>query len=91
MPFRLWAIDFGYTHPLVWQAWALEGDTGSLYRYAELYHSGLLVSEAAERIAAWMTRTGERFPEAIICDHDAEDRATLSAKLGVGTIAAQKA
>ena len=40
LPFRLWAIDFGYTHPLVWQAWALEGDTGSLYRYAELYHSG---------------------------------------------------
>ena len=37
-----------------------------------------------------MARSGERFPEAIICDHDAEDRATLTAKLRVPTIAAQK-
>ena len=46
----LWAIDFGYTHPFVWQAWAQEPEDGTLYRYAELYHTGLLVEEAAERI-----------------------------------------
>jgi phage terminase large subunit len=29
-------------------------------------------------------------PRAILCDHDAEDRATLERHLGMGTIAAQK-
>lgn len=87
---RVWAIDFGYTHPLVWQAWAQEPESGTLYRYAELYHTGLLVSEVAERIEAWMTRTGEPFPEAIVCDHDAEDRATFTERLGAPTIAANK-
>lgn len=37
-----------------------------------------------------MNRTGEEFPEAIICDHDAEGRATLRDKLGVPTIGAKK-
>jgi phage terminase large subunit len=86
---RYWAIDFGYTHPFVWQAWAKDED-GRLYRFAELYHTGLTVEEAAGRIKGWMKKTGEDFPQAIVCDHDAEGRATLQKHLGVGTIAATK-
>jgi hypothetical protein len=87
---RFWAIDFGYTQPFVWQAWAEDPQAKTLYRFAELYRTGLLVEEAAGMILAWMTRTGEDFPAALICDHDAEDRATLRKKLGVPTLAALK-
>ena len=87
---RFWAIDFGYTQPLVWQAWAEDPQSKTLYRFAELYRTGLLVEEAASMILAWMARSGEDFPAAIICDHDAEDRATLRKKLGVPTVAALK-
>jgi hypothetical protein len=87
---RLWVIDFGYTHPFVWQAWAQEPKSGTLYRYAELYHTQLLVEEAAAHILSWMERSGEPFPEALLCDHDAEGRATLRARLGIGTVPAVK-
>lgn len=87
---RYWAVDFGYTHPFVWQAWAKDPESGDLYRFRELYHTGLLVEEVAELIKGWMAREHETFPQAIICDHDAEGRATLKAKLGVPTIAAKK-
>ena len=87
---RSWSIDFGYTHPFVWQAWAKDPETDALYRFAELYHTGLIVEKVAATITAWMNRSGEEFPEAIICDHDAEGRATLRDKLGVPTIAAKK-
>jgi phage terminase large subunit len=87
---RFWAVDFGYTQPLVWQAWAEDPQAKTLYRFAELYRCGLLVEEAAQMILGWMGRTGEDFPAAIICDHDAEDRATLRKKLGVPTLAARK-
>ena len=86
---RYWAVDFGYTHPFVWQAYAKD-EEGRLYRFAELYHTGLLVEEAAAKIKEWKRRTGEDFPEALLCDHDAEGRATLEKHLGVPTIAARK-
>jgi phage terminase large subunit len=86
---RYWSVDFGYTHPFVFQAWAKDED-GRLYRFAELYHTGLTVEEAAGRIKEWMKRSGEDFPQGIVCDHDAEGRATLQKHLGVGTIAAEK-
>ena len=93
---RLWAMDFGYTNPAVWQAWCQDPETGTLIRYAELYHTKLLVSSPgdgkgiAERVKAWKDATGEPWPEAIICDHDAGDRATLQAVWGVPTVAAIK-
>ena len=86
---RYWAVDFGYTHPFVFQAWAKD-EEGRLYRFAELYHTGLLVEEAAAKIKEWRRRTGEDFPEALLCDHDAEGRATLEKHLGIPTIAAKK-
>ena len=87
---RLWVIDFGYTHAFVWQAWAQDPQTKTLYRYAELYRTQLLVEDAAATIKGWMSSHGEGFPSAIICDHDAEDRATLQRHLGIPTIAARK-
>jgi phage terminase large subunit len=88
---RLWGIDFGFTHPFVWAAWAEDPESGTLYRFAELYATGLRNEEVADKVIAWMSRTNERFPEAIICDHDAEGRATLQSRWKVPTVAADKA
>lgn len=85
---RYWSVDFGFVHPFVWQAWAGDPD-GRLYRYREVYHTQRLVEDHAAAILA--VTAGEPKPRAIICDHDAEDRATLARKLGMGTVAAMKA
>lgn len=84
---RLWVVDFGYTNPFVWQAWAIDGD-GRLWRYREVYQTGMLVEDLASIILD-LTREEPR-PQAIICDHDAEGRATLERHLGMGTTAAFK-
>jgi phage terminase large subunit len=85
---RYWSIDFGYTNPFVCQWWAEDGD-GRLYRYRELYMSQRLVEDHAEEVKKFSA--GEPRPQAIICDHDAEGRATLERHLGMKTIAAKKA
>jgi PBSX family phage terminase large subunit len=84
---RYWLVDFGYTNPFVWQAWAEDPD-GRLIRYREIYKTKTLVEDHAARIL--QLTQGEPAPVAIICDHDAEDRATLERKLGMRTIAAKK-
>lgn len=86
---RYWVVDFGFNNPFVWQAWAIDPD-GRAYRFAEIYQTGLLVEDAAAMIRAWMSEKQEMFPNAIICDHDAEDRATLERHLGVTTTPAVK-
>ena len=87
---RYWVIDFGYNNPFVWQAWAVDPD-GIAYRFAEIYQTGLLVEDAAALIRALMVEKQEMIPNAIICDHDAEDRATFERHMGVPTIPAVKA
>jgi PBSX family phage terminase large subunit len=84
---RYWAIDFGFTNPFVWQAWANDPD-GRLIRYKEIYMSQRLVEDQA-RLIREITKN-EPFPTAVICDHDAEGRATLERFLGIKTIAAHK-
>lgn len=74
---RYLAIDFGYTNPFVCQWWAQDPD-GRLLRYRELYRTGQLVEDMAHEIRR--LGDGERI-RAIICDHDAEDRATLQRHL----------
>jgi len=87
---RFWAVDFGYTNPFVWQAWAVDPD-GRLYLYKEIYQTRTLVEDHAKAIvSSFRGRTREPDPEAIICDHDAEGRATLERHLGRSTIAAKK-
>jgi hypothetical protein len=84
---RIWVFDFGFKNPLVWQAWAQDHD-GRLFRYKELYRTGMIVEDAAKLILK--VTADEPKPIAIICDHDAEDRATLERHLGMQTKAAWK-
>jgi len=90
---RYWSIDFGYTNPFVCQWWAEDPD-GRLWLYREVYRTKTLVEDHAKVILKQVTnRDGawtEPKPRAIICDHDAEDRATLERHIGMGTVAAQK-
>jgi len=83
---RIRAIDFGYTNPFVCQWWAIDHD-GRMYLYREIYHTQRLVEDHARDIVR--LSAGERI-EATVCDHDAEDRATLE-RHGVSTVAARKA
>jgi hypothetical protein len=84
---RFWTVDFGYTNPFVWQEWAQDPD-GRLYRVREIYHTQRLVEDHAKQILN-VTAGGPR-PRAIICDHDAEDRATLERHLKMRTKPAHK-
>lgn len=84
---RYWSVDFGYTHPFAWAAFAQDPD-GRLYRYREIYKTQRLVEDHARDILA-LTKDDPR-PRAIICDHDAEDRATLERHLKMSTVAAFK-
>lgn len=83
---RIWAVDFGYTNPFVWQDWALDHDRRA-YLVREIYMTSRLVEDHARQI---LSLGGPR-PSVIVCDHDAEDRATLERHLGMGTVPAEKA
>jgi len=90
---RYWAVDFGYTNPMVIQWWAVDPD-GRLYLYREVYHTRRTV-DAHARLALSLVTDGrgrwtEPRPRAIVCDHDAEGRAVLERELGMGTVAARK-
>jgi phage terminase large subunit len=91
---RVWSVDFGFRHPFVWQMWAIDPD-GRLWLEKEIYHTERLVEDHAKTILAAVTmRDGKTWkypkPRAIVCDHDAEDRATLERHLSMGTVAATK-
>ena len=89
---RFLACDFGFTNPFVCQWWAEDPD-GRLYRYREIYKTKTLVEDHARKIkelSQWGTANGEPLPYAIVCDHDAEDRATLERYLGMSTTPAHK-
>lgn len=83
---RFRVVDFGFTNPFVCQWWALDND-GRMYRYREIYMTKRTVREHSELIRA--LSDGE-YIETTICDHDAEDRATLEEN-GIPTIPALKA
>lgn len=100
---RFWAIDFGFTHPFVLQRWALDGD-GRMWRYAEIYRTQRLVEDHAADVMGQVSREGraadgmagkrqwtEPQPQAVVCDHDAEGRATFEEKTGLPTTPAKKA
>jgi PBSX family phage terminase large subunit len=83
---RIWSVDFGHTNPFVWQDWALDEDRRA-YLVREIYMSGRLVEDHARQI---LSLRGPR-PSVIVCDHDAEDRATFERHTGMGTVPAEKA
>jgi phage terminase large subunit len=89
---RFRVIDFGYENPFVCAWYAYDRQHNRLYRYREIYQTHLLVEDAAKLIGqqegwefdvrtrtyAWAKPIEERDSVAFtICDHDAEDRATL--------------
>lgn len=82
------SIDFGYTAPFVAQLWAEDGD-GRLYLMREHVRTRMLVEDHAVVIRDRLL-AGQPTPRAIYTDHDAEDRATLERKLGMGTRPAHK-
>ncbi len=84
---RYLVIDFGFTHPFV-AAWYARDPDGRLYRYREIYHTKRLVEDHAKIILS--EQKGEPRPVKILCDHDAEDRATLEKHLGQATQPAVK-
>lgn len=89
---RYISVDFGFTNPFVCQWYAKDGD-GKLYCYREIYRTKTLVEDHARQIkhlSKWGQKDGDPLPRAIICDTDAEDRATLERHLGLYTTAAHK-
>lgn len=96
---RWWAIDFGFTNPMVIQCWAEDPD-GRLYLYRELYQTKRTVDEHVAAImphvadpdparpGRWIWR--EPKPRAVICDHDAEGREVFRRLTGLSTRAAKK-
>lgn len=86
---RIWVIDFGYTNPFVWQAWAIDPD-GRMYRYREIYFTQRIVEDHCRTIRELCKTENEPAPAAIICDHDAEDRATFERHMKMATVPAFK-
>lgn len=83
---RVFCIDFGFDHPFVAQWWAVSPDD-KWYMYREIFHTRRTVNTHSVAILEAFEKDGLR-PIAI-CDHDAEDRATLE-EHGIYTEAAKK-
>lgn len=81
-----WVIDFGYTHPFVWQEWREDND-GRMFRTREIYMTQRTVKEHCDVIAALPNL---KRPTTVICDHDAGDRKVVEQELRVRTKAAIK-
>lgn len=89
---KIRVIDFGYVNPFVCQWWAIDGD-GAMYRYREIYMTKRTLNDPSGQSPDHISKIklysqGERY-EATICDHDAEDRATLQ-QAGIYNMAAIK-
>lgn len=84
---HVWGVDFGYQHPFVWSDY-MESPEGVLYLNREIYETKGLVEDHARHILR--VNEGLPRPYAIICDHDAEDRATLERHLNLPCLPAFK-
>lgn len=82
------SVDFGFNHPFVAQVWREDGD-GRLYLVREIFKTGALVEDHAKQLKSLLAQMKIR-PRSVICDHDAEGRATLEKYLGIGTSPAKK-
>lgn len=89
---RWHVIDFGFTNPFVWQDWAQDSD-GRLFLVQEVYRTRRLVEDHARHVLSLCAPGGTWVvprPRAIVCDHDAEDRATWERHFGMSTVPAVK-
>ena len=103
---RVWGVDFGFTNPFVLQCWAIDPDGRlylyrEIYHTRRLVedHARQILSlvrrpRDPEATPDWKDHSAwewtEPRPQAIVCDHDAEGRATLERALAIGTKAAYK-
>lgn len=102
---RKWTVDFGWNDPMCVQKWARQPGTRRWWRYALLYRTETLVEDAARMLLAdsgWSydpdgaaehvpaAAFPEPLPSEVICDWDAEGRATLEKHTGLRTRAAVK-
>lgn len=99
---RAWTVDFGFTHPFCWIEWAKDAD-GRWWALNEVYMTRRLVSDHCRRIlqiTGW-ERGGDGalrrarpdaspLPQVVLCDWDAEGRATFEAETGIKTTPAYK-
>lgn len=83
----LWSVDFGFTNPFVWQDWRLDGDK-RLWLHREIYMTLQTVDQHAARILE--VTADDPPPRAVVCDHDAENRAQLEKHLRHRTTSAFK-
>lgn len=90
---RYWSVDFGYNNPFVCQFWAIDGD-GRAYLYREVYRTHRTIDEHARDLLVLYNKLNcrgrEPKPQAIICDHDAGERAIFERELGMATTLAKK-
>lgn len=103
---RYLSIDFGYRNPFVCSWWAVDHDGRlyryrEIYRTERLvedhcvdialasgwYH---LLPKSHPRYHKTMAANADPLPRAVICDHDAEDRATFERHLTLHTTTAKK-
>jgi terminase large subunit-like protein len=93
---RYYALDFGFTNPMVVQRWAEDHD-GRLYLYGEQYLTQQTVKEHAldlldivRPVRDGARQWSEPAPKLVVVDHDAEGRAVFTGTSGLGTTKADK-
>jgi PBSX family phage terminase large subunit len=86
---RYWSVDFGYTDPFCLGMWTVDPD-GRLILYKHIYFTQRLVEDHAETVKQIRLELQDPAPREIICDWDAEGRATLERHLGMQTTQATK-
>lgn len=90
---RWWTIDWGFTAPFVWQDWREDPD-GRLYLVREFVKTQQIVEDHVKEIKRMvLDKKGDwrgPLPSAVICDHDATDRATFERHMELATIPAKK-
>jgi phage terminase large subunit len=77
---RYWAIDWGFIHPIAWGEYIENPRNGQLILINQIYKTKLLVEDMAKMVAS---AVNGRMPRAIICDHDATDRATFEKHIAI--------
>jgi PBSX family phage terminase large subunit len=85
---KIRVVDFGYNDPFCCLWTAQDPQNGKLYVYREYVKTRGLVEDHARAILALENET-EKIKDTV-CDHDAEDRATLEKYLKCSTIPADK-
>lgn len=86
---RVWSIDWGYTAPLVIAMFAVDPD-GRAYHYRELYVTRWRVDRAGKWARDLIDTGEEPRPEAVVCDHDPENKASFEAASGLSLTMADK-